>query len=55
MIRNSLILLILLAACTPEKGTDTAPDVTLTIEKHYKKDWNYTPCNGTTPNCGRLE
>ena len=38
----SLVILIALAACAPEKNIDD-------------EDWKFVPCNGTTPNCGNLD
>ena len=37
----SLVILIALASCTPEKNIDD-------------DNWKFVPCNGTTPNCGNL-
>lgn len=66
MIKNSLILLILLIGCTPEKKLDSIIENKTDIESRggdilgkitivAKNDWKYIPCNGNTPNCGRLE
>ena len=63
MIRTSLLLLILLAACTPEKGIDGEKTVVITPDgahivskqEYLPSDWRYVPCNGTTPECGKLE
>ena len=63
MIKSSLLVLILLMACTPEKGIDGEKSVVITpdgahiiMKKEYNKnDWRYVPCNGSTPDCGKLE
>tara|TARA_R100001530_G_scaffold68360_1_gene48616 strand:+ start:786 stop:962 length:177 start_codon:yes stop_codon:yes gene_type:complete len=58
MIRTSLLLLILLAACTPEKEIDGEKTVVITPDGAHiviEKDWRYVPCNGTTKECGKLE
>ena len=38
----SLIMLIALVACAPEKNID-------------KEEWKFVPCNGSTPDCGNLD
>ena len=47
-----ILLSIILGACA-EKEKDFK-DYKVPI-KLKAKPWSYVPCNGTTPNCGRLD
>ena len=40
MVMGSILLAVLLIACTSSKGID---------------DWEYVPCNGTNTECGNLD